>query len=718
MHALIVIPTFNERYNILKVLNAIVRERSLLYDDKISVLVADDFSPDGTADIVHNFSKNNEGIYLISGRKQGLGIAYRRAFKCLVDGYLRTPDSPEEFRLPFSLNEVDVVFEMDADLSHNPADIPRFLAKIRSGYDFVIGSRYVEGGAVTGGWPFSRRFISKFGNIFARYFARLHGVHDCTSGFRAIRSSLLAGMNFNALGMNGYAFQISFLYQAIRRGAQVSEIPIIFADRTEGKSKMRFKDIMEFGFTCLFIRVREVFSWLISNIYPVFIVSSALFLSGILYGLITLESIIVTTVVVISAILISQGIFSLYWMLFAWENPVRLFSEKIPKKFLESRYSFTALVPARHETHVIADTIRAVHRIDYPAELKETLILCRSDDVETISAAEKAIREIASGNIRLVIFDDLPITKAHSLNVGLKEAKNDIVTIFDAEDEPHPEMYKAINTVFLSNNVDVVQSGVQLMNHDSHWFSGLNVLEYFFWFKSGLHFFSLVGSMVPLAGNTVFFRRAWLTRVNGWDEKCLTEDADIGIRLSNAGANIKVVYSEEHVTKEETPANIKEFIRQRTRWNHGFLQIFTKGEWKELPTLRQKIFAIYILLSPIVQASFLLYIPFSIVISLTQELPLGIALFSYTPLYIFLFQLLTFMIGMYEFTRAYKLKFSWLVPFKILVTFYPYQALLLISSMRALYRMSAQINIWEKTLHQNAHREIIHIPAVIPETEI
>jgi cellulose synthase/poly-beta-1,6-N-acetylglucosamine synthase-like glycosyltransferase len=151
-------------------------------------------------------------------------------------------------------------------------------------------------------------------------------------------------------------------------------------------------------------------------------------------------------------------------------------------------------------------------------------------------------------------------------------AKGDIVTIFDAEDEPHPDILQVINTTFLNEAVDVVQSGVQLMNHNSKWFCFLNVLEYFFWFKSSLHFFARCG-MTPLGGNTVFVRRPLMQQLGGWDHTTLTEDADLGIRLCIAKARVRILYDDEFVTKEETPHTIEQFIKQRTRWNQGFIQI-------------------------------------------------------------------------------------------------------------------------------------------------
>ena len=130
-----------------------------------------------------------------------------------------------------------------------------------------------------------------------------------------------------------------------------------------------------------------------------------------------------------------------------------------------------------------------------------------------------------------------------------------MVTIFDAEDDIHPEIFNVINTVLLNEEVSVVQGGVQLMNYQSKWYSVLNVLEYFFWFKSRLHYHARLG-MTPLGGNTVFFTRDVLQRVGGWDEQDLTEDADIGIRISLLGEQMRVIYDDRYVTREENGAEV------------------------------------------------------------------------------------------------------------------------------------------------------------------
>lgn len=410
--------------------------------------------------------------------------------------------------------------------------------------------------------------------------------------------------------------------------------------------------------------------------------------------------------VVLTILLLPQGLFTIYWMLYTWNNPEVADQYRAPKNYASPQHSFTAILPARHEEDVIRQTIQAVDRIDYPDHLKEILIVIRDeDDDATIQQAQETITELGKDNIKLITFTQGPKNKPNGLNRALKVASNDVVCVFDAEDEPHHELYNVINTVMLRDNADVVQAGVQLMNFKSSWFSALNCLEYFFWFKSGLHCFTREFRVTPLGGNTVFFKRHWLERIGGWDENCLTEDADIGVRLTLQGAKIQIVYDEKHATQEETPATVDSFIKQRTRWSQGFYEIFRKGDWRKLPTMRQKITAMYILLNSVLQAAMVLLIPLGLYVGITQKLPVVVSLISYIPLFMLLTQLFINLVGIREFTEAFGMRLPFAFRLKLALVYYPYQLLLSAAAFRAIGRFLARKNAWEKTTHANLHRQ-------------
>jgi glycosyltransferase XagB len=408
----------------------------------------------------------------------------------------------------------------------------------------------------------------------------------------------------------------------------------------------------------------------------------------------------------ISVLLTVQSAHVLYMMLYTWDQPEAEKRARAPDRFRPPHYSFSVLLPARHEEDVIQTTIDRVVHADYPAELLEVFVICSADDTGTIDRARKRISELRRAgphNVDVVIFDDKPVNKPHGLNAALPRTSNDVVTIFDAEDDIHPAVFNLVNTVMIDGKVNVVQAGVQLMNFQSNWYSALNVLEYFFWFRSRLHYHAHFGS-VPLGGNTVFFKRDLLIRLGGWDDRNLTEDADIGLRLSGMGEQVRVVYDDRFVTKEETPPTLGQFIKQRTRWSQGFMQTLSKGTWKEMPTRRQRWLAFYVLAFPHGQALLGLYLLVSVGMILVLKVPVLIAMVSYLPVLMLTAHFLTAVAGLYEFTEAHGLEASPRAVLRMAIAWYPYQILLAYAAVRAMRRQLLGRHDWEKTQHVGAHR--------------
>ncbi len=221
MTGLVIIPTYNERENIVRIARAV-----LAVDKVLSVLVVDDNSPDGTAQAVESFMEDELRIHLISRpSKLGLGSAYVRGFQWA----LKRP-------------EIEYVFEMDADFSHDPADLKRFLADIND-YDLVLGSRYIHGVRVVN-WPFYRLALSRGANLYTRIITGMP-VMDATGGFKCFRREVLEAIPLERIRSDGYSFQIEMNYQAWRRGFRIKEIPIVFSDRRLGQSKMGWRIIWE-----------------------------------------------------------------------------------------------------------------------------------------------------------------------------------------------------------------------------------------------------------------------------------------------------------------------------------------------------------------------------------------------------------------------------------------------------------------------------------------
>jgi dolichol-phosphate mannosyltransferase len=235
--SLVIIPTFNEADNISELISTVL---SVL--ETIDVLVVDDNSPDSTGDIVESMQKESKRIHLIRRPgKLGLGTAYVTGFKYALD------------------HGFDYVFQMDADFSHNPKNIPEFLEAAKEN-DLVIGSRYKNGVRVVN-WPIKRLVLSFAANVYTRLITGMP-VYDATGGYKCFRRKVLEALDLNKIRSNGYAFQIEINFKAFKKGFRLKEIPIIFEDRRVGISKMSKKIILEAVVRVWSLRIRSIFGML------------------------------------------------------------------------------------------------------------------------------------------------------------------------------------------------------------------------------------------------------------------------------------------------------------------------------------------------------------------------------------------------------------------------------------------------------------------------
>jgi len=428
------------------------------------------------------------------------------------------------------------------------------------------------------------------------------------------------------------------------------------------------------------------------------------FLLGLL-GLTQLFSLtlISSVLFMFTTLLILQGAFSTYGLLYSWLQDKDLTHLKPDMETLSTiKSKFTLIIPARFEEKVIQDTLRAMTRLNYPKHLLEVIVVIRDDDIGTITKVGEVLPELAA-DIKLITYNGYPINKARALNEGLIHATGDFIGVFDAEDEPHPDIITAVNSTFSKRKVDVVQSAVQLVTVNASWFAPLNVLEYYYWFKSVIPMFSALGA-APLGGNTVFFTHRVLQNIKGWDDSKLTEDADIGMRLSAAGYKITAINDVRIATLEETPANLSSFVKQRSRWNRGYFQILFSGVWLKLPTLKQQLLALYVILQPIVYHFSLVGFVILPTLTLNSKAPFLLTLYSFIPLYFLMTHILLMLIGLYEFKHSYKIAGSSIIYILLLLVYFPYQLVLAYSSLRGGIQILLGDNKWEKTEHYNIHR--------------
>ena len=229
MNIVIIIPTYNERSNIEKMI-PLLEEKVFpkIKGHHMQILIVDDSSPDGTADVVKGYMKKWSSIKLLSGSKEGLGAAYVRGMKYAMD----------------EMN-ADAMMEFDADFQHSPHDIPKLVQAMDDGADYVIGSRYVKGGSIPKDWGFDRKILSIFGSLFTRIVWLNFSIHDITSGFKLAKTSYVKRINLDNLLSKNFAYKMQILHDIMRLNANVVEVPIVFYEREVGQSKIKTNDQLE-----------------------------------------------------------------------------------------------------------------------------------------------------------------------------------------------------------------------------------------------------------------------------------------------------------------------------------------------------------------------------------------------------------------------------------------------------------------------------------------
>ncbi|WP_454803001.1 polyprenol monophosphomannose synthase [Mucilaginibacter phyllosphaerae] len=234
--SIVIIPTYNEKENIERMIRKVF---TLPHD--FHILIIDDGSPDGTAAIVKQLQQEYNGKLFIEERsgKQGLGTAYIHGFKWAL------------------ANHYDFIFEMDADFSHNPDDLLRLRQACVDGADAAVGSRYIKGVNVVN-WPMSRVLMSFFASVYVRFITGIN-IQDATAGFMCYKRKVLLTLDLDKIKFVGYAFQIEMKYTSIKHGFKVTEVPIIFTDRTAGTSKMSSGIFKEAFFGVIQMKVNSIF---------------------------------------------------------------------------------------------------------------------------------------------------------------------------------------------------------------------------------------------------------------------------------------------------------------------------------------------------------------------------------------------------------------------------------------------------------------------------
>jgi dolichol-phosphate mannosyltransferase len=241
MKIVIILPTYNERVNIQRLIPLLEEEiLPKIKHHTIQILVVDDNSPDGTAEEVEQFMKKWKNIELLQGKKQGLGAAYVKGMQYAMDDL-----------------HAEAIMELDSDFQHDPHDIPRLIQAMDNGADYVIGSRYIPGGEIPKEWGWHRKIISRFGGIFAQLLLWHRNIHDMTSGYKLTKTEYLKHVDLNNLYSKYYAYKLHILHDVVLQGVKVTEVPVIFYERKEGSSKITQKDLFDSFWVVIRLRLRD-----------------------------------------------------------------------------------------------------------------------------------------------------------------------------------------------------------------------------------------------------------------------------------------------------------------------------------------------------------------------------------------------------------------------------------------------------------------------------
>lgn len=321
----VIIPTYNERGNIQKTVEALQTVFANINNWEMHILVVDDSSPDKTYELVKQLQANHPNLHLVlNPAKAGLGAAYLKGMDHAFD----------------NMNS-DVVFEFDADLSHDPSKIPLMLDKIGQGYGLVVGSRYIPGGSIPDDWGWHRKFLSVVGNITIKTILTNFSISDWTTGFRAITKQTydLISPEMRDQRFSGYTFQVGFLHKAVKKKIKIAEVPFNFKDRTIGKSKIGPEFIVNNLAYLLKVRLQELlaarfFKFALVGVIGAVVQLGSLQLIRFLlpeFKLLFLTDFLTATLISIELAIISNFILNNFW---TFEDR-RLAKNEIPKKFIE-----------------------------------------------------------------------------------------------------------------------------------------------------------------------------------------------------------------------------------------------------------------------------------------------------------------------------------------------------------------------------------------------
>ncbi len=698
----IIVPVLNEAPNLPDLVSRIgetLGKTGISY----GIIIVDDHSTDDTKQVVKNLSKKYPITYVLKSGKKGKAYS-------ILEG---SESSGAEY-----------LVMIDGDLQYPPEAIPQMLELAEKENLGVVTANRVK--AKTN---IFRKFISKVGKFLIGNI--IMGIPcDIQSGLKLFRKDIAQHVRYQ--DVSPWAFDVNLISVAKQIGWGMGCIDIEFAERIRGKSKISFVRgtlqvlanalMSRFGKKRFFYTGSGEFTYKSkkfkthtnlhhdNSAFTTFSFRQKLVLflaiSTLAIGLlITTQTTLVVFIAILSVIYFLDLLFGLFLVLKSLHFPpeVQISDKRIKRLNEASLPTYTILCPLYKESQVLPKFIKNIERLDWPKKKLEILLLLEEDDKQTIEAANKlALPDYFK---IIIVPDGNPKTKPKACNYGLTKATGEYVVIYDAEDAPEPSQLKKAYLAFQENGLNIfcLQAKLNYYNPNQNLLTRLFTAEYSLWFDVILPGLQSIETTIPLGGTSNHFRTQALRDIQGWDAFNVTEDADLGVRLFKAGYKTAIIDS---VTLEEANSNIKNWIRQRSRWIKGYLQTYlvhSRHPLKFAKDLRGHFFIFqlvsglrisFMLINPILWGMTIAYFGLYRFIGPQIE-----ALFPPVVFYIagisavfgnFLY-LFYYMVGAAKRGQWGIIKYIFLIPV--------YWFLASIGAFMAIYQLFYKPHFWEKTIH-------------------
>ncbi len=706
----VVVPTLNEEGNVVELVERV--DRALRGSGRAyEIIFIDDHSTDRTRELISELSQEYPVFLFLKEGKRGKA-------QSLIEGF-------EHANHP-------VVAILDADLQYPPEALPEMADKLHEGCDIVVANRLTQ----DVGW--ARRFLTWGFHLFFTRF--LHSLDcDTQSGMKVFRRRITREVRLESV--SPWTFDLEFLLKARNYGYVIGSHDIIFSERHAGRSKINvFEAIFEIGWNALKMRFRRrapllihpeteshmigagiahnrsrfithttlppetsaVHTFVLWQRVLVFLLVAAL-AAGLWFAPLATG---IAFVAVMTLIYFIDTVFNLVVSFRSMSRPPELAYDEADLQGIreENLPVYSVLCPLYKEAHMLPGFVRAMDALDWPKDKLDVLLLLEENDGETIAAARAMD---LPDHIRIVVVPhSFPKTKPKACNYGLSVARGEYLVIYDAEDVPEPEQLKKAYLGFtrLPDHIWCLQAKLNYFNPYQNLLTRLFTAEYSLWFDVVLPGLQSIETAIPLGGTSNHFRRRDLLQLEGWDPFNVTEDCDLGVRMFSRGYRTAIIDS---VTLEEANSNLKNWLRQRSRWIKGYMQtylvhmrhplrLFRKNGWHAL--LFQLIVGgkiAFMLVNPLLWTMTIGYFVFRDEIGLYIE-----ALY---PTIVFYMAVVSLIFGnflyMYYYMVGTAKRGHWpLVKYSLFVPFL-YWPIVSVAAFIALWQLFTKPHYWEKTHH-------------------